>query len=348
MFNKNVSPPSLSLLNALVITGVVAILALITKNSWLNVALITIITFLTSYFLFKKSVEIFIYRKFKLIYKFIYETKANKKEAFFYDNIVPQKTIQEVSDDVMKWGVAKRKEIEALKENEIFRKEFLMNLSHELKTPIFTAQGYIDTLLAGGINDTNINERFLKNASRSIHRLVQLTKDLDEISKLESKAISINYSNFKISQLIIEVIEELELKASEKNMQLKIKEGSETKAIVHADLEKIKQVLVNLIENAIKYGNENGNITCGIYELDDEQILVEVSDDGPGIPKEHLSRVFERFYRIDRARSRNVGGTGLGLAIVKHIIEAHHQTITVRSTENVGSSFGFTLAKAQQ
>lgn len=345
LFDKNISPNKLALINAIILTVIITILALIYEEGLLKILVIGSITFVSAYILIRKSTEIFIFRKFKIIYKFIYDTKATKKEEFFYNNILPQKSIEEVNADVLKWGTAKREEISNLRQNETFRREFLMNLSHELKTPIFTTQGYIETLLAGALYDPEVNEKFLKNATLGINRLVQLTKDLDEISKLEAGATKLNLSTFNIKELIQDVFNELLLQADLKGMKLIFKEEAHHKILVHADKDKIKQVVVNLVMNAIKYGNENGTISAGIYDVDDEKVLIELSDDGPGIAEEHLKRIFERFYRIDRARSRDIGGTGLGLAIVKHIIEAHNQTITVRSKEAIGSSFGFTLEK---
>lgn len=348
LINKNISPSKLAFINAIILSVIIGVLILLFKNNLIEVLASMLIVFIISYFLIKKTIEVFIYRKFKLIYKFIYDTKATKKEEFFYQNVVPQKSIEEVSNDVLRWGKAKRQEIAILKQNEQFRKDFLMNLAHELKTPIFTTQGYIDTLLSGGIHDPNINEKFLRNATKGIDRLVQLTKDLDEISKLESGEYPLNYSDFKIMDLVNEVYDELHLKAKEKNINLTYKKDSLTNIVVHADIAKIRQVLINLVENAVKYSHKEGDVTIGIYNMDDEKVLIEVSDEGPGIATEHLNRIFERFYRADRARSRDIGGTGLGLAIVKHIVEAHQQTITVRSKENVGSSFGFTLNKPKE
>ena len=232
-----------------------------------------------------------------------------------------------------------------LRANELFRKEFLMNLAHELRTPIFTVQGYVETLLNGAIDDASVNKKFLANASKGIDRLVQLVDDLNEISQLESGKVEMQKEHFIIQDLISDVFEEFSLRAKEKNISLTYKKGTEGALNVIADKQKIKQVLVNLISNAIKYGTEQGTVTAGCYVMDDKHIYIEVSDDGVGIEEEHLPRIFERFYRADRSRSREIGGTGLGLAIVKHIIEAHNQTVTVRSKVGVGSSFGFTLVR---
>lgn len=344
---KNLSPRVLSLYTASIISTVNALLSLTLEQRWYVPLVVFVITFSIVYYLYLFTLQRFIYRKIKLIYKFIYQTKATKKEEFFYNTILPQKSLAEVSEDVQKWAAQRRQEIEILRANEQFRKEFLTNLAHELRTPIFTVQGYVDTLLDGALDDPAVNKKFLTNASKGIDRLVRLVDDLGEISKLESGKIPIVQERFIIQELITDVFEELSLKAAEKRITLTFKKGTEGGLFVYADKPKIKQVLVNLIENAIKYGNEGGNITAGCYVMDDKHIYVEVSDDGPGIAEEHLSRVFERFYRADRSRSRSIGGTGLGLAIVKHIVEAHGQTVNVRSKPGVGSSFGFTLERSQ-
>jgi len=340
---KNLSPRLLSFITALIISSVNALLSLILKSEWYLPIIVFVITFVITYSLYYYTLQRFIYRKIKLIYKFIYQTKATKKEEFFYNNILPQKSIEEVSKDVQKWATQKRDEIESLQKNEQFRKEFLSNLAHELRTPIFTVQGYVDTLLGGALEDPNVNKKFLTNASKGIDRLVQLVDDLNQISKLESGKIPIIQESFVIQDLIRDIYEELSLKAKGKNIHLDFKKGTERPIVVYADKPKIHQVLVNLVENAMKYGYEGGSVTAGCYEMDEGHVYVEISDDGPGIAEEHLPRIFERFYRADRSRARNIGGTGLGLAIVKHIVEAHNQTVTVRSKLGVGSSFGFTL-----
>lgn len=345
---KNLSPRILSLYTALIISTVNGLLSLTLDPKWYVPLVVFSITFIITYYLYYYTLQRFIYRKIKLIYKFIYQTKATKKEEFFYNTILPQKSIEEVSQDVQKWATQRRQEIEILRANEQFRKEFLMNLAHELRTPIFTVQGYIDTLLGGALDDPAVNKKFLTNASKGIDRLVRLVDDLGEISKLESGRIPIIQETFIIQDLVTDVFEEMSLSAAEKKITLSLKKGTEGGLQVYADKPKIKQVLVNLIENAIKYGNEGGNITVGCYLMDDKHVYVEISDDGPGIAEEHLPRIFERFYRADRSRSRTIGGTGLGLAIVKHIVEAHGQTVNVRSKPGVGSSFGFTLERGKE
>jgi two-component system, OmpR family, phosphate regulon sensor histidine kinase PhoR len=345
MFNiKNLSPNQVAAVNAITISAIVAIANFIFVHNWW-VAFATFgALFIIAYFLIRYFLQHFIYRKIKLIYKFIYQTKASKREEFYYKNILPQKGIDEVREDVEKWAEQRKEEIESLKQNEQFRREFLQNLSHEFKTPIFAIQGYVDTLLNGALNNPEVNKRFLENASRNIERLVNLVDDLDEISKLESGSQPVNKKAFVIQELISEVFESLSLKAVKNNIKTIFKKGCEAPPLtVFADKEKIRQVLINLVDNAIKYGKTGGEIEASIYRLDGERILIEISDDGYGIGEEHLSRIFERFYRTDLARSRKEGGSGLGLAICKHIIEAHGHSIHVRSKIDVGTTFGFTL-----
>jgi two-component system phosphate regulon sensor histidine kinase PhoR len=289
----------------------------------------------------------FIFRKLKLIYKLIYQTKATKKEEFYYNNILPQKSIDEVKEDVEVWAEHHKEEIEVLRENEKFRKEFLLNLSHELKTPIFAIQGYVDTLLNGALDKPEVNKKFLGNTAKNVSRLVNLINDLDEISKLESGEQLLYKENFVIQDLVEDVFETLSINAEEKQIKCFIKKGCELPLAVFADKEKIRQVLTNLVDNAIKYGKQNGIVEGSAYSIDGKRILIEISDNGAGISEEHLPRIFERFYRTDLARARKIGGSGLGLSICKHIIEAHGQTMHVRSKVDVGSSFGFTLRSAK-
>jgi two-component system, OmpR family, phosphate regulon sensor histidine kinase PhoR len=340
---RNLSPQQLAALTAGILSIPISIGIFIFKPVWWIVPASFAIIFLGSYALILFTLQKFIYRKIKLIYKLIYQTKATKREEFYYANILPQKGIDEVREDVEAWAEQRKKEIEILQQNETFRKEFLQNLSHELKTPIFAIQGYVDTLLNGALHNNEVNEKFLTNASRNVARLVGLLDDLDEITKLESGEMILLFEQFTIQDLIKEVFETLELKAQEKNIKCFIKKGCEFPLTVYADKEKIRQVFINLVENAIKYGKENGTIEASFYNVDGMNVLIEISDDGYGISEEHLPRIFERFYRTDLARSRKVGGSGLGLAICKHILDVHRQTIHVRSKLDVGTSFGFTL-----
>jgi two-component system phosphate regulon sensor histidine kinase PhoR len=340
---KNVSPGRLSFLTALIISVPLSLLVFIVEKDWRWGLGSFVIILSGSYLLILFMLKRFIYRKIKLIYKFIYQTKATKKEEMYYKYILPQKSIEEVSEDVEKWADENKKEMELLKQNELFRREFLQNLSHEFKTPVFAIQGYVESLLSGGMNDPEINKRFLENTSKNIERLSNLIQDLDEISKLERGELILTKTNFVIQELVKEVFESLSIKAESQHLSLSIKKGCETPLTVFADKEKIRQVLINLIGNSIKYGKPNGHIVASMYRVDEKLILVEISDDGIGISEKHLSRIFERFYRTEEGRSRDITGSGLGLSICKHIIEAHGQTIHVRSTEGVGTTIGFTL-----
>ncbi|WP_343688780.1 ATP-binding protein [Chitinophaga sp.] len=344
---KNLSPQKLAGFTALILATVITLGTVIIDSDWKVIVTAFVLTFLTSYYLYLYTLQNFIYRKIKLIYKFIYQTKASKREEFFNKNILPLKTIEEVSEDVEKWASQKKEELDNLRRNEAYRKEFLLNLSHELKTPIFAVQGYIHTLLDGAMDDPKVNKLFLKNSTKNIERLCRLIDDLDEISKLESGEMTINAENFVIQDLIKDVFDTLSLKANTKGIKFNVKKGCEAPIHVLADKEKVRQVLINLIDNSIKYGRTDGHTVASIYIMDDKRVLVEISDDGIGIAEEHLPRVFERFYRTDRARSRDIGGTGLGLAIVKHIVEAHGQTINIRSKPEIGSTFGFTLESGE-
>ena len=340
---KNISPRQVAAVNALAISVLVAVASYIYIRSWWMSLATLVILFIIAYSLINFLLQQFIYRRIKLIYKFIYQTKASKKEETYYKYILPKKSIDEVSEEVEKWAEQRKAEIELLKQNEVYRKEFLQNLAHEFKTPIFAIQGYVDTLLDGAMEEPEIRKRFLENAGRNIDRLVNLMNDLDEISKLESGEQLLYKQKFIIQELVKEVFESLSIKLEKKHISCNIKKGCEAPIMVFADKEKIRQVLINLVENALKYGKADGRIEASIYVTDGEHVLTEISDDGIGIDEEHLPRIFERFYRTDAARSRDKGGTGLGLAICKHIIEAHGQSIHVRSTPDIGTSVGFIL-----
>jgi two-component system phosphate regulon sensor histidine kinase PhoR len=342
-FEKNLSPQQLSAITAISLSIPISAGLYFLNPDWKIAVIACCIIFAGSYGLVLFILQGFIYRKIKLIYKLIYQTKASKREAFYYRNILPQKSIDEVREDVENWAEQRKAEIEVLQKNEAYRKEFLQNLSHELRTPIFAIQGYVHTLLNGALENPEVNKKFLNNASHNIDRLVNLVDDLDEIARLERGEQQLNKENFIIQDLAKEVFESLSIKADEKNIRMIIKKGCEQPLTVFADKEKIRQVLINLIDNAIKYGKQNGEVEASAYKIDGKRMLIEISDDGFGIGEEHIGRIFERFYRTDHARSRKVGGSGLGLAICKHIIEAHNHTIHLRSTVDVGSTFGFTL-----
>lgn len=349
MFNtKNLSPRQLAAFTAFVIAVPTAVGIFILEKNWaIGLSALGLI-FLGTFALVLLIMEKFIYRKIKLIYKFIYQTKATKKEEMYYKYLLPRKSIDEVKADVEQWAEENVAEIELLRQNEAFRKEFLQNLSHEFKTPIFAIQGYVDTLLEGALENQHVNRRFLENASRNVKRLVNLVSDLDEIARLESGEQPLYKENFQVQDLIRDIFESLSLKMAERQIHSSIKKGCEAPVTVFADKEKIRQVLINLIDNATKYGKSGGSIVASVYKTDGRRVLVEVSDDGIGIDEEHLTRIFERFYRTDKGRSRDVGGTGLGLAICKHIVEAHGQTIHARSAPDIGTTIGFTLESRKE
>lgn len=345
---KNLTPNQIAAMNAVTIALAGALANFLFIRTWWVPLVTFAVMFLIAFSLTSYVIQRFIYRKIKLIYKFIYQTKATRREEFYYKNILPQKSLQEVSEDVEKWAEQRKQEIEVLRQNEAYRKEFLQNLSHEFKTPVFAIQGYVDTLLEGAMDKPEVNKKFLQNASKNVDRLVNLIDDLDEISKLESGQQQLHYSSFVIQDLTREVFELLTIKAQEKNVKFSVKKGCESPISVYADKEKIRQVLINFVDNAIKYGNINGMVEASFYNTDGKNILIEISDNGMGIAEEHLNRIFERFYRTDYGRSRNVGGTGLGLAICKHIIEAHGHSIHVRSKPDVGTTIGFTLNNKEE
>jgi two-component system phosphate regulon sensor histidine kinase PhoR len=340
---KNLSPQQLSAFTALILSVPISAGIWVLRPDWVIALISLAVTFIGSYLLIRFVLESFIYRKIKLIYKFIYQTKATKREETYYKYILPQKGIDEVRQDVEQWAEQRSAEIELLKTNEAYRKEFLQNLAHEFKTPIFAIQGYVDTLLSGAMENPELSKRFLENASRNVDRMVNLVSDLDEISRLESGEQPLARENFVIQDMIRETYDALSIKTSARNIKCSIKKGCESPITVFADKEKIRQVLNNLLENATKYGKNDGTIVASIYKMDGQHVLIELSDDGIGISEEHLPRIFERFYRTDRGRSRDVGGTGLGLAICKHIIEAHGQAMHVRSKPDIGTTIGFTL-----
>lgn len=341
--DKNFSSREIALIISVFFSFVSSIILFLVTQNFLSASIIFLGVFLFSYFLVYFLINKFIDRKIKLIYKLIYQTKASKKEEFYFKNILPQKTIEQVELDVNEWAASHSDEIEVLRNNEMYRKEFLLNLSHELKTPIFAIQGYVDTLLNGALHNNAVNEKFLSNASKNIDRLVNLVDDLDEISKLEIGEQKLYKEDFIIQDVIKDIFETLSIKIETKNIKCFIKKGCEIPLHVIADKQKIRQVLINLIDNSIKYGKSHGEIEASLYKIEGKKILIEISDDGGGIAEEHLSRIFERFYRTDVARARKVGGSGLGLAICKHIVEAHLETLHVRSKLNVGTTFGFTL-----
>lgn len=344
-------PKHFALTSAILISLVTVIVSLflmtfLNKSTILLLAIVGITVFLFTYSFLKKVIESFIYDKIKIIYKTIHSLKRSKDEDKNKLNISGD-TLEMVNRQVLEWGESKTREIEELQKLAKYRRDFIGNVSHELKTPIFNIQGYVLTLLDGGLEDPSINREYLLRAEKSVNRMIAIVEDLEAISQLESGELKLSITRFDIIGLTREIIEFLEIKAQKKNVQVILAENYDKPLFVKADKERIRQVIINLVENAIKYNFRQSDALTKISFFDmDENILVEVTDNGVGIAQQDLSRIFERFYRTDKGRSREQGGTGLGLAIVKHVIEAHEQTISVRSWPGIGTTFGFTLKKA--
>jgi len=295
------------------------------------------------YLLVFRQLGFYIQDRVRVIYKTIRRFKGSSSNLNLDMN---NDIVEQVNRDVMSWAESQIDEITNLRETDTFRKEFIGNLAHELKTPIFNIQGFILTLLEGGMEDPEINRKFLLKAAKNVERMSGLLEDLDVITKMEAGNLDIELVSFDLLDIIRETIESLEPKAKRNNIDLSVIRGMDaSKVMVKGDAAKLVQVLTNLIVNSINYGKEGGRTEVRYYDADDT-VLVEVADSGIGIREEDLPRVFERFYRVDKSRSRHAGGSGLGLAICKHIIETHGQTINVRSTYGKGSTFSFTLEKA--
>lgn len=279
---------------------------------------------------------------------------SEKIRKRFLNKEIPQKhnqleevdSIIELEDSVDFLIDSREKELEHIKNLDSYRKEYLGNVSHELKTPVFNIQGYVDTLLNGGLEDDTINLDYLKRAEKSIDRLIHIIDDLETITQLESGDLHLDIDSFDIATLCKDIYSSMELSAAKKNIKLELAKKYDKPVYVKADKFRIRQVLVNLITNSIKYGKENGTTTITLSYLNND-VIIEIGDNGPGIEPKHLPRVFERFYRVDKGRSREQGGTGLGLAIVKHIIDAHEKSIKVESEPGKGTTFTFSLSAAE-
>jgi two-component system phosphate regulon sensor histidine kinase PhoR len=301
-----------------------------------------VFTYLISFVVIQYRVERFIYRRVKKIYDdlTLLESTSLRKQPITTD-------MATLTQEIDKYARDKKLEIETLKVREEYRKEFLGNVSHELKTPLFTVQGYLLTLLDGAMDDKNVSEKYLNRASKGLERLIYIVKDLDMITKLEVGDLRLNIETFDIVKLVESVFDLLEMKAAKKKITLTFDMDYNQPIMVLADKERIQQVLTNLVVNSIKYGREKGTTEISIENLIKNKVIVRVTDNGEGISKENVPRLFERFFRVDKSGSRKEGGSGLGLSIVKHIIEAHDEKIYVESELGVGSEFSFTLEKAE-
>jgi two-component system phosphate regulon sensor histidine kinase PhoR len=347
MFNSN--PLKIAKNNALIITAFSIVIYCLSAYLFavfnIYMALITGISVFTfSFFTIRYSIEKFLYGKIKIIYKTIHKLKDSKKNL--KERLKTNSDLLEnVNQEVIDWVEDRSKEIEDLKKLEIYRREYIGNVSHELKTPIFNIQGYILTLLDGGLEDPSINKEYLLRTEKSINRMIAIIHDLEEISRLESGELKLEFSKFDIIALVKEIVDFLEIKAKKRKIKLYIVPTDEKNILVNADKNRIRQILTNLIDNSLKYSSDENAVTKISFFDMDEHILVEVTDNGIGVSEQDIPRLFERFYRTEKSRSRKEGGTGLGLSIVKHIIEAHEQTINVRSSVGIGTTFGFTLQK---
>jgi len=303
-------------------------------------------SFAISFFLVLYAIELLVFREVNKMYKTIHKLKIR-------DFTISRKTIikntnpfKKLNDEIFVYVAKKQKEIDELKRLEQFRREFLADVSHELKTPIFAAQGFIHTLIDGAIDDEHVRDKFLSKAAKSLDGLDALVKDLVALSQLETGEVKMSFEKVDLAHIVQEIFDQLEKIASAKRTFLKLRVDTPGPVWVKADPQRIMQVMTNLIENAIKYGNDNGKVLVSLEE-DKKHVLVAVKDDGPGIPPEHLSRIFERFYRVEKSRSKDRGGTGLGLAIVKHILNAHKSKITVMSKLDKGTTFRFKLERME-
>lgn len=327
-----------------VIVGLGWYYLLITGFTFLFMILGLFLFFLIAFYIIQFAINKFILEKIRPIYKIIDFVPHKGKEAKL--KLTPGFVeLSDVEQDVENWAQNHLGEIERLKELERYRKDFVGNVSHELKTPIFNIQGYILTLLEGGLEDPNINKLYLTRTEKSIDRMISIVEDLESINKLETGELKPNFGVFDIVKIVDDVFEMEQRLSNERKISLMFTDKPDKPLMVRADRKRIIEVLTNLVVNGIKYGKKNGFIKVGFYDFDDK-IMIEVSDNGIGIEKKDLPRIFERFFRVDKSRSREQGGTGLGLSIVKHIIEAHNQTINVQSELNEGTTFTFTLEKA--
>ncbi|WP_343488066.1 ATP-binding protein [Allomuricauda sp. d1] len=300
------------------------------------------LSFLGSFLIVQARIERFIYRRVKKIYD-----DVSLLESSSFSNRPITTDMKTLTEEIEKFAQDKKVEIDTLKIREEYRRDFLGNVSHELKTPLFTVQGYILTLLDGAINDKKVREKYLERANKGVERLIYIVKDLDFITKLEVGDFNLKKEVFDIVELIENVFDLLEMRAAKKNISMGFDTTYDTPIYVLGDREKIQQVVTNLLVNSIKYGYQDGTTEVSVENLIKNKVIVRVTDNGEGISKEHIPRLFERFYRVDQSGSRKEGGSGLGLAIVKHIMEAHGEKIYVESEEGVGSEFSFTLEKAE-
>lgn len=339
---------SYALWSAIYITLIAGVFAaiwyffILKKISFSAILIAIVVLFIISFFIIQYRAEHFIYRRLKKIYEDVSILDVNdlKKDSVTTD-------IEQLSNKMQTYAEGKELEIKSLTERDSFRRDFLGNVAHELKTPLFTVQGYILTLLEGGMDDKNIRLKYLERANKGVERLVAVTKDLDMIAKLETDGLKIDKEVFNILEIIQNVFDLVEMKAKKRNIILKFDRIYEFPIFVIGDIEKTEQVLINLVVNSIKYGKPGGTTIVTADDYDHNKFVIRVIDNGEGIKQQHFPRLFERFYRVDQSRSREQGGSGLGLSIVKHIVEAQQQNVLLKSTFGKGSEFSFTMEKAK-
>jgi two-component system, OmpR family, phosphate regulon sensor histidine kinase PhoR len=347
---KNPTPREIGLFSASLVTVSVLTVSVVLYllnpplPFFLTLLIGLVIIFIISYLVIAFYLKMYIYRKIKVIYKIIRQQKLSAKEKSTEVDI-SRPLLDKVAEEVEAWADNQQKELDKYKSWAEYRRRFVGDISHELKTPIFNIQGFLHTLLDGALEDPAVNRTYLERAAKNLDRLSTIVQDLEAISRYESGELALDMQSFDLRKLAEEVFEDMEFKASRRNIKLEFKEGLGPVCKVRADRESIRQVLINLVHNSIKYGMPQGRTKIGYYDMD-KYVLIEIADNGIGIPADKINHVFERFFRVDESRSRDQGGSGLGLAIVKHIVEAHNQTITVRSSPDMGSTFGFTLEKA--
>ena len=341
----SLSPRLISLLLACLISVLTVVFLTFVDGVTVNMLFVVgVSSFIISFFLVLYAIELLVYREVNKMYQTIRKLKIrdfNISRKVVIKNINPFKKL---NDEIFVYVAKKQKEIEELKRLELFRREFLADVSHELKTPIFAAQGFIHTLIDGAIDDETVRDKFLAKAAKSLDGLDALVKDLVALSQLETGEVRMHFERVDLQHITLELFEQLEPVARAKRTTFRLKTDRPGPYPVKADPQRISQVMTNLLENAVKYGVEQGKVLVTLEE-DKKHIMVAIRDNGPGIPPEHLSRIFERFYRVDKSRSKERGGTGLGLAIVKHILNAHKAKITVESRVEKGTTFSFKLEK---
>ncbi|MCF2874752.1 MULTISPECIES: sensor histidine kinase [unclassified Tenacibaculum] len=333
-----------SSLYSTIISVVIALLSYLFLINLLGIGTVLVfgvVMFIISFFIIQYRAEYFIYQRVKKLYQDISILDVNDLERKKVTT-----DVEALTKSVQKYVEGKSEEIALLTQRDSFRRDFLGNVAHELKTPLFTVQGYILTLIEGAAEDEEIRAKYLNRANKGVERLTSIIKDLDMIAKLETEGMKMNIETFNILELIQNVFDLFEMKAKKRNITLMFDRIYEFPHFVKGDVERIEQVLINLIVNSIKYGKVGGATTVSIETYNPNKFIIKISDNGEGIKQEHVSRLFERFYRVDQSRSREQGGSGLGLSIVKHIIEAHNETILLKSDFGKGSEFSFTLEKA--